>query len=65
MPRPKKNYMPLNMKVESEVMKRFAAYCEEVGQTKTLAFERIVTDFLNNYDKNKKATINYRGNVDS
>lgn len=54
MPRPKKDFTSLNMKVDSEVMKRFNSYCEEAGQTKTLAFERIVTAFLNQYDKDKE-----------
>ncbi len=54
MPRPKKDYMILNMKVESGVMKRFADYCDDVGQTKTLAFERIVTDYLDRYDKEQR-----------
>ena len=64
MPRPKKDYLPLNMKVESQVMKRFIAYCEEVGQTKTLAFERIVTEYLNKYDKDKELLKNARKESD-
>ncbi len=35
-------------------MDRFNSYCEEVGQTKTLAFERIVTDYLDRYDKEQR-----------
>ena len=46
---PKKDYIALNMKVEASVMRRFSEYCEEVGQTKTLAFERIVSAFLDDY----------------
>ena len=46
MPRPKKDYTLLNMRVDSGVMKRFNEYCEKVGQTKTLAFERIVSAYL-------------------
>lgn len=30
-------------------MTRFNEYCKEVGQTKTLAFERIVSAFLDQY----------------
>ena len=54
MARPKKNYTVFNMRVDTEVMDRFKAYCEEVGQTRTLAFERIVTDFLDRYDEEKR-----------
>ena len=53
MPRKKKDYITLNMKVDAEVMRRFNEYCEEVGQTKTLAFERIVSDFMKKRYKEK------------
>ncbi len=54
MPRKKKDYSPLCMKVDAEVMKRFNAYCEEVGQTKTLAFERFVTEGIDRYEEKKR-----------
>ena len=54
MSRPKKDYQLLNMKVDAQIMNRFKAYCDEVGQTKTLAFERIVSQFLDQYDKDKE-----------
>ena len=54
MPRPKKDYTLLNMRVESSVMKRFNEYCDEVGQTKTLAFERIVSSYLDQYEEDRK-----------
>ena len=53
MRRPKKDYILLNMRVDATVMKRFRDYCEEVGQTKTLAFERIVSSFLDQYENDK------------
>ncbi len=54
MPRQKKNAIVLNMRVDAAVMERFNAYCEEVGQTKTLAFERIVTTYLDQYEEERK-----------
>ena len=54
MPRPKKDYVALNMRVKADVMKRFTEYCTEVGQTKTLAFERIVSSYLDQYEEDKK-----------
>ncbi len=47
----KKDYIALNIKMEATLMRRFAAYCEEVGQTKTLAVERIIGAFLDERDK--------------
>lgn len=54
MPRPKKDYVLFNMRVDRTVMERFNKYCEEVGQTKTLAFERIVSAYLDQYEKDKQ-----------
>ena len=54
MPRQKKDYITLNMKVDTSVMQRFNQYCEEVGQTKTLAFERIVSAHIDKYEKEQK-----------
>ena len=55
MPRQKKNAIVLNMRVDAAVMERFNSYCEEVGQTKTLAFERIVSAYLDQRDEEKKS----------
>ena len=54
MARAKKDYLCLSMKVDAEIMKRFNQYCEEVGQTKTLAFERMVTECIDRYEQEKK-----------
>lgn len=35
-------------------MRRFNEYCSNVGQTKTLAFERIVTEHMDKYEREKK-----------
>lgn len=53
MPRPKKDYVLFNMRVDRTVMERFNEYCEEVGQTKALAFERIVSAYLDQYEEDK------------
>ena len=59
MARPKKNYISLHMKVDADLMRKFNDYCSEVGQTKTMAFERIVSMFFEELEskrqiKNKK-----------
>ena len=54
MARPKKDYVLLNMRADAGVMKRFTAYCEAVGQTKTGAFEQIVSEYLDRYDRKGK-----------
>ena len=54
MPRAKKEHICISMKVDADVMRRFNGFCEEVGWTKTLAFERMVTEYLNRYEKEQK-----------
>lgn len=54
MPRPKKNFTVFNMRVDTDVLNRFKAYCDEVGQTRTLAFERIVSAYLDKYEEDKE-----------
>ena len=51
MARQKKDYITLNAKIDANIMARFSRYCDEVGQTKTTAIERILDAFLNAYDK--------------
>ena len=46
MKKPKKDCIQLHIKADAAIMRRFSAYCEEMGQTKTKAFERIVTMYL-------------------
>ncbi len=62
MARQKKESVSLHMKVDAELMQRFNAYCDEVGQTKTMAFERIVASFLDERDEKlqKNDERNYR-----
>ena len=54
MPRKKKDSIALNINVDREIMERFNKYCDDVGQTKTLAFERIVSKFLDEFYKSKE-----------
>ena len=54
MSRQKKDYTPLNAKIDADVMTRFNRYCDDVGQTKTLAIERILDAFLREYEAGKQ-----------
>lgn len=54
MPRLKKDYRILNIKLDSEINNRFEIYCNEMGQTKTTAIERILLKHLDEHDERKK-----------
>ena len=49
MARAKKDGRYVNYDIEREIYEQLEKYCEEVGQTKTVAIERILTRYLDNY----------------
>lgn len=51
MPRAKKDGKCLNCIIERKIHERLEQYCETVGQTKTLAIERILKQFFDEYDR--------------
>jgi predicted DNA-binding protein len=53
MARQKKDGTYLNVRIETSIYNRLNALCEEAGQTKTIAVERALTDYLDNYEKRK------------
>ena len=54
MAQPKKDYIALHIKMDAPLMRRLEEYCDEVGQTKTMAIERIVGAFLDERDNKKR-----------
>ncbi len=54
MPRPKKENQPLSLRMELGTYKRLAAYCEQVGQAKTVAIERAINRYIDEYEENEK-----------
>lgn len=53
MSKQKKDGRSLNCILERKVYDQLEAYCNEVGQTKTLAVERILNQFFYDYYNNK------------
>jgi hypothetical protein len=49
MPRPKKDSKVLNIKLSVPIYNKLAEFCDESGQTKTLAVERFLNKCLNEY----------------
>lgn len=54
MARPKKNGTYLNVCIETPIYKRLEAMCEEAGQSKTVAVERALSAYLNDYDEKQR-----------
>ena len=56
--RPKKNGTYLNVCIETPIYERLEAFCDDAGQTKTVAVERALTAYLDDYEEKQKITQN-------
>lgn len=54
MGRPKKNGTYLNICIETPIYERLEALCEDAGQTKTVAVERALKLYLDDYEKKQQ-----------
>lgn len=54
MARPKKNGTYLNVCIDTPVYNRLAEYCKETGQPKTVAVERALMFYLNDYEEKQR-----------
>ena len=54
MARPKKNGTYLNVCIETPIYKRLESLCEDAGQTKTVAVERALMLYLDDYEVKQK-----------
>lgn len=54
MARPKKNGTYLNVCIETPIYKRLVALCEDAGQSKTVAVERALTAYLDDYAEKQR-----------
>jgi len=54
MPRVKKDAKILNIKLATTISDRLEQYCEDSGQTKTVAVERALSAFIDDYYAQQK-----------
>ena len=54
MARPKKNGTYLNVCIETPIYERLVTLCEDAGQTKTVAVERALLAYLDDYDEKQR-----------
>lgn len=52
MARAKKDGVYINYYIQKDIKDRLDKYCEDVGQTNTMAIERILKQFLDEYEAN-------------
>ena len=53
MPKPRKDWKALNIKIQSSVYDKLEKYCEETGLSKTVAVERILLKAFDEHAKQK------------
>lgn len=53
MPKPRKDWKALNIKIQSSVYDELEKYCEETGLSKTVAVERILGKAFKEYEKKR------------
>lgn len=54
MARPKKNGTYLNVCIETPIYERLEALCNDAGQTKTVAVERALFIYLDDYEEKQQ-----------
>ena len=54
MARPTKDYRSFSMKIATPVFERLNKHCEDTGITKTAIIEKAITEYLDNYDKERE-----------
>ena len=54
MARQRKDGTYLNVRIETTIYNRLERLCEDAGQTKTVAVERALTEYLDNYEKKQQ-----------
>ena len=54
MAKPKKNGTYLNVCIETPIYKRLEAMCDDAGQSKTVAVERALTLYLDEYEEKQR-----------
>ena len=51
MARQKKESQPITIRMKRELFERMNAFCERSGQSKTVAIERALSEYIDAYDK--------------
>lgn len=64
MARPKKNGTYLNVCIETPIYERLENFCKDAGHTKTVAVERALISYFDEYEEMKKKLKELKSNQD-
>lgn len=65
MARAKKDGVYINYYIQKDIKDRLDRYCEDVGQTNTMAIERILKQFLDEYEDTHNTNLVPSGDSDT
>ena len=51
MPKPKKESHSITLRMDKQIYDRLSVYCEDSGQSKTIAIERAINMYIDEYEK--------------
>ena len=51
MPKPKKDSRSITLRMDKPTYDRLSVYCEDSGQSKTIAIERAINMYIDEYEK--------------
>lgn len=54
MARPKKENTPTSFRLDTAVLERLTQFCADSGQSKTVAVERAITMYINDYEEKQR-----------
>lgn len=57
MPRPKKENHPMTIRLATHLYERLNDFCEDSGQSKTIAIERALEMYIDDYDRKQQILI--------
>lgn len=63
MPRQKKNNVPVSFRLEKEIFDRLERFCEDSGQSKTVAVERALDGYFRQYYQSTQKSEANIGNI--
>lgn len=64
MARQKKDSKPFSIRMDKKIYDKLEAFCEDSGQPKTLAIERAVNMYIDDYEKKMKHIIEFSSEKD-
>lgn len=54
MAKPKKDHTPTSFRLDTAILERLTQFCKDSGQSKTVAVERALTMYIDDYEEKQR-----------